>query len=557
PMELERIILKTLAKNPDERYQHVGDLLTDLRMVRTETDKHPSSKRSKKRFIPKKRNGKRIFVLSAIAFVLLLSVLFLLGKKFLFIEKTTQNLQSSWWQNSIAVLPFEDLSRKRNQTYFCDGVTDDIISKLSKIKELKVINLLSVLRYRNSQKDLNTIAKELGVANILRGSLRKEGDLLHINVQLIKAENGFNLWGETYDFSMANLFQIQEQVATRIAEALQLQFSPQTLSDFAANRPKDLEIYEYSLKVKELINTYLISNREDDFQRALKMIQKMIAIDSTNVQPYMWSTWCYQNHFSMTGNPHDSSMVTKYIHKTVALNPKLAETAALRGWEYFTKRNFDLAFKYYQKALKKIPNMPEFNHAVGLSYYRLGLYHIALRFLRKAYEVNPFYLFTGGVIAKTYLNLGNLQQAQLYFEKAQELAPENVAILSDYVIFLLRAGQKKKAYKVLQKIEKLQLNYPWLSYSKYSKALYFAVTQEKEKALKLLKSRSAQVYALIGMRDEAMKEVQRNEYKYPYLFLLNNPFFDSLRGDPRFRKVLDQRKKLYEELRERYGYLSP
>ena len=552
PMELERIILKMLAKNPDERYQHMDELKTDLRIVQRQPHKLSPSKSTGEK--PFRRKRKSILVTFVVLLFSLLLALFFLKGKFFPTENKISSQQNNWWQNSVAVLPFEDLSREKNQTYFCDGVTDDIISKLSKIKELKVINLLSVLRYRNSQKDLKTIGRELGVANILRGSLRKEGNLLHINVQLIKAENGFNLWGETYDFALSNLFQIQEQLATQIAEALQLHFSPQTLSDFVASRPKDLAIYEYSLKVKQLINTYLISNREEDFQRALKMIEKMIVIDSTDARPYVWYVWCYQNHFSMTGNAKDTSMVVKYIHKAFFLNPNQAETNACRAWEYFANGDYDNTFKSYQKALKINPNIPEINHVIGINYYELGLYRHALHFFQRAYALNPFYVRASERIAQTYLQLGDLQHAKTFFEKAVELAPENASILLDYVIYLLRTGQQKKAHKVLQKAEQIKPDYPWL---RYYKSLYFAAVQNKQKALEILKYPGAQIYALLGMKEEALKKLEKEPYNNPYLSLLNNPFFDNLRNDSRFQRILAQRKKLYEEFCKKYGYLSP
>ena len=552
PLDLERIISKSLAKNPDERYQYAEEILADLRIVRRKLDKHSSFTPVGK--TPSLTKRKTIFIFSIVLLLTLLTVLFFLRDKYISAEKKISRQQNNQWQNSIAVLPFEDLSREKDQTYFCDGVTDDIISKLSKIKKLKVINLLSVLRYRNSQKDLKTIGKELGVANILRGSLRKDGDLLHINVQLIKAQDGFNLWGDTYDFSMSNLFQIQEQLAAQIAEALQLHFSPKTLSEFEANRPKDLAIYEYSLKVKQLINAYLISNREDDFQRALKMIDKMIAIDSTDARPYVWYVWCYQNHFSMTGNTRDTSMVVKYIHKAFFMDPNQAETNACRAWEYFANGDYDNTFKSYQKALDINPNVPEINHVIGYNYYHLGLYKHALRFFQRAYALNPFYVLTSEVIAKTYVQLGDFQNAKLFFEKALDLAPKNASILLNYVTYLLRTGQQNKANDVLQKVEQFKPDFPWLN---YYKSLYFAAVQNKEKALRIYKSPDAQVYALLGMNEKALDKLEEESYRNPYLSLVNNPFFDSLRKTHRFQKILAQRKKLYEEFQKKYGYLTP
>ncbi|RME01110.1 MAG: tetratricopeptide repeat protein [Calditrichaeota bacterium] len=554
PMELERIVLKALAKNPDERYQHVDDLLTDLRRVQIQTEKHPSFKQSEKRFTPKKRDRKKFFVLSFFVFMLLLSVLFIFRRKLMSPGNTVQDLQNGWWQNSIAVLPFEDLSPQKDQEYFCDGMTDDIITKLSNIRELKVINRTSVLRYRNTTKDIKQIGEELGVANILQGSLRREGKRVRINAQLVKVDNGFNLWAKSFDFKIEDLFAVQEEVSRAIARALKVKFSPQTLAGFDTRRSTDLDFYEYQLKASYFVNRFLASRREQDFQKALKMIHKMLAIDSTDARPYVWLGWCYENHYTVSGNPEDQKKVLDFGRIAYRLDPQMAEANGAMGWIHFEKKDYAKAFQFYSKALQIKSNMSPINHVVGIFYYYLGLFEQAVVYFRRASALDPFFLYSTLLLADSYRNLAQFDQATTYYHKALEIAPDNPTANLRYADLLIRTRNFREAEEVIRRVETKQPTYPLLP---YYRALLFAARGEKEQALAQMKNPPAEVYALLGLKDQAIQYIAKHkeESSYQYLSLLHNPYFDSLRGDSRFEQIVAGQKKVYQKRVELYGKL--
>ncbi|HHI03624.1 MAG TPA: hypothetical protein ENL22_08900, partial [candidate division Zixibacteria bacterium] len=192
PDDIQRIVSKTLEKNPDNRYQHVEDIIVDLRKLidNSKPEIRPLNNRFKTPLI--------------VAFGLIFAVI-IIGGYFIYnlTQKSkpsqTETVTESRWQNSIAVLPFRDFSPQKDQEYFCDGMTDVIIGKLSQLKDLKIISMSSVMRFKNPERNLREIGQELNVATILEGSIQKEGGRVRITTQLINVADDAHLWSQTFD----------------------------------------------------------------------------------------------------------------------------------------------------------------------------------------------------------------------------------------------------------------------------------------------------------------------------------------------------------------------
>ena len=199
-MELERIIFKALGKDPDERYQHVDEMIVDLRRIRQNISGSLS--------LPVKKSK----VLMKI--VVIVIVLAVVGIYFLYFKSDSTPAN----RKSIAVLPFKNLSDSKEDEYFSDGITDDIIAQLSKISELKVISRTSTMQYKKMNKNVREIGEELDVATVLEGSVRRVGNQIRIVAQLIDAKNEGHLWAETYDKEMIQIFEVQSDVAKKIAQ---------------------------------------------------------------------------------------------------------------------------------------------------------------------------------------------------------------------------------------------------------------------------------------------------------------------------------------------------
>ncbi len=531
PEQLNNIVKKCLQKKPEERYETIDHLIKDL------------TNYTRSKTFSKKTHDFSNFFLKFISSIF--------DKKRSSV-KEEDKIEKDFVKNSIAVLPFEDKSPAQDQSFFCEGMTDDIITRLSKIKELKVINILSVLRYKNVQKSIKEIGKELGVENILMGSIRKVENQVKINVQLIKTSNEFNLWGDSFSFKMKEVFKVQEFVAEKIAETLEQKFSKEIFTEFRKEYFNNLEMYEYSMKAKSFINNFLISGKEDDFKQAIKMLKRMLEIEPNNPLTHMYYAWCYQNHFSLSGKFEELRYVAKYVKTAYRLNPNLPQTLAGMGWLHVLSKDFKKAFPYYKKALKKGWGFPEITHVTGLFYQKLGLYEKAVYFFKKSYERNPFYLFAVKLLSNCYEEMGEWEKADHYYKKSIEIAPKNSLLSIDYANFLLKKEKIKKAKDLFNSLSEKEKRK-----ASFLLAQFLAIEGNEEKALKI--SQKPEIYSLLGKTDEAILSLQKRkgkEPKYSYLSLKNNPHFNLLRGDPVFESILEEQKGEYEKLMKIYGGLK-
>ncbi len=461
------------------------------------------------------------------------------------------------WKNSIAVLPLADLSLNKDQEYFCEGMAEDIITKLSRLPELKVISRTSTIRYKNTDKDIKDIGKELGVATVLEGSIRKEKDNIRVSAQLINVKDGFHLWADTFDRKLESVFDVQDEVSRAIATALEVKLTQKKMEAIKTSRPKNVEAYEYVLKGMHLINSkYIISHREEDFKAALKMFDRASEIDPNYALAYMGYAWGYQHHFQITGNRKDFVQVMKNAEIIYRLDPNLPHAVAMNAWGYYIKGDFDRAYKNYRKAFEMDINIPTFYHIFALFYRSLGLLHQAIHYVSGCIELDPFYLPARSLRARFYIYLKEFEKAAMCIANSLEIEKDNFWALLDRCILLIMMKKYEEAKEVLKRAEKINPRYSSVI---FYKALLFAANGERKKALSLRKNGA--VYALLGMNKEAIKYIQKaikkgNEhFQYSYLPLLNNHIYDNLRKNPQFEKIMETQKQKYEDRLEKFGDL--
>src|SRR6266513_666292 len=243
PLNLESILQKALRKNSDERYQTIKEMLADLRNLKGELEAEGSSPQTKARAesIVSKIKRHKWGVLLTLAAALLAAAavaysLFFVGPAPLPNEK------------SIAVLPFENLSEEKSNAYFAEGIQDEILSRLSKIRDLKVISRTSTQRYKNTSQNLSEIAHQLGVANLLEGSVQKTNDQVRVNVQLIRAANDSHLWADTFDRKLTDIFSVESEVAKAIADQLRAHLTGREEQAIAAKPTDNPDAYDAYLR---------------------------------------------------------------------------------------------------------------------------------------------------------------------------------------------------------------------------------------------------------------------------------------------------------------------
>jgi serine/threonine protein kinase len=558
---LSRLILKCMEKKKENRYQTADEFLHDLREIEKEL---PSTEKIVPERKLKAKAPRRLPKSLLIPGVILMAAVIIVAGYFFFrgIGQTEKPgpeiIPEVKWNNSIAVLPFRDFSPQKDQEYFCDGMTDAIIGRLSRFEELKVISMTSVMSYKNPDRDIKKIGQELDVSNILEGSIQREDSRIRVNAQLIKVEDDSHLWSDTYDRELESVFDVQDEISKSISEALKVRLAGGPLEKAEKDRPTNLEAYEYYMKGMHFIKSkFVISFQEEDFQAGVEMFEKAVEIDPNYALAYFGLGWAYEHHYHVTGSKEDSDMVQKMCEKAYQLDPNSAVVNATLGYYYYEyKKEFEKAFQFHKRALEINPNIGEVNFLIGVCYLYHGLYDPGIKYLLKAIELDPYYFWAPYKLAACYMSIGEFEKAAFYFEKYFEIAPLIFMFPERPIGLYFMMKRYEKVEELIAETEKVRPDYSGIP---YGKALLLAAKGEKEKALALYKN--SEVYALLGMKDEAIQYLHmeiRKSASYPYIFyydLRNNPFYANLRDDPRFKEIVKREKKLYEKHSEKYGTL--
>jgi non-specific serine/threonine protein kinase len=555
-LELEKIIQKALSKDISERYQNIEDLMVDLKKQRKSVIPHDPELKSA---MPKKPIQFLLVPGIILLIIIIIAGYFILKEKSQSEEPGTrptsaiQETIDTAWKNSIAVLPFANISADKDQEYFCDGMTEDIITKLAHIKDLKVISRTSVMNYKNSKKNIKEIGKELDVDNILEGSVRREKHRIRITAQLIRVTDDAHLWANKYDRNLESIFAVQDEVSKAIAQALEVTLTPETVQAFKAGQTKNLEAYEYYLKGMHLFNTkYLHTFDEEDFSTAVKLLETALEIDPNYLGAYSGLAWFYTNNYIYRRNESDFDLALKLSLKIRKMAPDSAEGYASLGVIYNVKQDFDRAYKHLKTAVAKTPNSARVNFGFGWFFHRLGLYQLAFKYCTRAMELDPLFLHPYMTTIRDLIYSGNYIRAEYYLKKASEIYPDHPRIIEFTCRLQLRLARYEEAEQSIKRLEQV---YPGYKYTTQWQMILFAARGERQKAL-ALQYQDSRGYALLDLKEEALAFIQKNQtenqYYYSYLYLINNPHYDNLRDDPRFKKIVQEARVLYEKNRIKY-----
>jgi eukaryotic-like serine/threonine-protein kinase len=567
PAEVSRLVLKCLEKEPPARFQSAEELISDLdkaeralpAVLSTTSPLIPGTKTRKEKPAIKKRS-----IIYGTALVLAVSVavagFFLLkgskpksaaaperiAEKPVPVASSERPLSLPAWKNSIAVLPFRNLSSDPEQEYFCEGMTEQLISNLSHIKELKVIARTSVMVYKSMSKDVREIGQELGVANVLEGSVRKAGNKIRITAQLINAGDGSHIWNDDYDRSLDDIFAIQDEVSRAIAGALKLTLTPEAASLIKTPQPPNVEVYDLCLRARHIINTrYIASHKESDFEEARALVNKAIDLDPGYAEAYLAMGYLYEFHYS-DSSESDREIQRQFIQKAYDLNLNSAEANAVMGLDYCRRGDLDKAFGFIKRALEINPNSWGVCHVTAIFFHYAGLDDKDIEFSSRALELEPLNSITYRRRGYARAVVGDLENARRDFERSLELLPDAPATLSLFARVLVLTKDFVEADEVLKRLEKTA---PDEESVRLSRAFYYAAVGDKEKSLAIAKT--AHQYALLGMKDEAIShiesEIKEGGYVHSYVFLTKSWIYDKIRDDPRFQAIVARQKAAYEE----------
>ncbi|NIM91454.1 MAG: protein kinase [Candidatus Aminicenantes bacterium] len=454
------------------------------------------------------------------------------------------------WQNSIAVMPFADLSPQKDQEYFCDGMAEELINALTKIKDLRVVARTSAFSFKGKEIDIREIGKKLNVNTILEGSVRKAGNRLRIMAQLINVADGYHLWSEKYDRDIEDVFAIQDEISLAIVDKLKLKLLKEEKVDLLKRYTDNLEAYQLYLKGRYFWNKRF----EVGLKKGLEFFQQAIERDKGYTLAYSGLADCYillpwygifpqkeayqkakeaarkaleiddklaEAHTSMAFvkllSDWDWAAAEKGFKQAIELNAKYSTAHHWYAFHLFFRARFDESIAEMEKALELDPFSLIINCDFGWALYYSRQYDRAIEVLKKTLDMDPNFVSAHSFLGRAYLQKSMYKEALTEFRKEKEPSKgwmQNVETVLG--VAHMRMGKKKEAQNILEEmVERTKHEHV----SPYHIALLSFNLGEDELGFEWL--------------DRAYKE-----HEDWLLYLKVEPLFDSVRSDPRFTKLL-------------------
>jgi TolB-like protein/DNA-binding SARP family transcriptional activator/Flp pilus assembly protein TadD len=356
---------------------------------------------------------------------------------------------------SIAVLPLVNHSAEPDNEYRSDGITNDIITYLMKISDLKVIDFHSSVQYKGSEKTLREIADELGVDYILQGGMQREGGGVRINVQLVDATSGDVLWAEQYtrELTLTGVFEIQSDVVRQIVVGLQATLTPAEEEQIERAPTDDLAAYEYYWRGNVHFYRSEKCYVEEECRSAVQMYEQAVGLDPAFALAYAWLA---NAHAILYGWGYDLrserlARAKEAAERAVQLQPDLSEAHWALGRVYYFSRDYSAAMNHFRTALAIQPRFSNLLFSIGLVWRRWGEWEAAATSMSEALELDPRDVAMNWDVATTYFFMRNYAEAERYFDRAISLAPDvGLAYGVKSLLYLNWEGSVEKARQALQ-----------------------------------------------------------------------------------------------------------
>ncbi len=483
------------------------------------------------------RSGKRAWI-----YVVIIAGVISVG--IFFLGRFTSSKQSGGTElpaKSIAVLPFVDLSQAKDQEYFCDGISEEILDALAKVEGLRVVARTSSFSFKGKNADVGEIAQKLNVQNVLEGSLRREGNRIRITAQLINARDGFHIWSETFERELQGVFAVQDEITRSIVDALKVKL----IVAPSARAPENTEAYDLYLQGLYLSN----KSDEENLRKSLSLFQQALDKDPSFVRAWtgIAKAWdwladayvrpleaypklkeaaskalalddkdaeahCYRGEAKRMID-RDVAGEEAEVKRALEIDPNLATAHLFMSFLKCVQGDFDEGVKQIQEAEKLDPLSPIIISSAVEMYIASDRLDDAISAGKRVLQVDPNYIYSEPTLAGAYREKGDLQEAVALFEKAQAVTHSPSAGLA---ITYAKMGRREDARRVLdQLIEKSRRQY-------------------------VSADRIAAVYVALGEKDEAFRWLERafDEHSAPMYSMAYHPEFRALRSDPRCADLL-------------------
>ena len=388
-----------------------------------------------------------------------------------------------------------------------------------------------------------------------------------MNVRLINVEDDSLLWSDTYSEKYEGLFKIQDEIFQAIASELKVHLQEGQIPVIKTRDPKNIKAKEYYVWGNHFEEKYSHSLQEKDFEEGVKKYTEALKIDPDYALAYCGLGNIYQYHFvfSASENWKDYDLMNKNYELAYQINPNLAEANLGLGWAYFFKEDLDESFVYFKRAFELDPSNPLTNLEFGSFLRSIGLYSQAIKYYSRSIELDPLSTWSYLLLCDCYIRIGEFGKVADCVNKALDIEEDNYIFHLAYAEALIVMKKYDDAGEKITQAEKINPESPKI---RYYRAWIAAAKGEKEKALSLIEGKKkyrydvTSIYSLLGMKDEAIENIKKGidigfrelqEYLYTYLVLKNNPFYENLHEDSRFKDIVEREKKKYDERLKRFG----
>ena len=357
-------------------------------------------------------------------------------------------------EKSIAVLPFENLSRDPNNAYFADGIQEEILTRLASIADLRVISRTSMQHYQSKPKNLGEIAKQLGVAHILEGSVQKSGDVVRVNVQLIKAASNSHLWADTFDRKLTDVFAVESEVAKAVADRLRAKLTGQEAQIITAKPTDNVEAYDAYLR--GLAYTLKTFPTRPNALGAQKYFKEAVRLD-----PKFALSWALlsivdaRNYVTQSLQPTVAlcEEARQAAETALALQPNLGEAVLAKGCYYYScLKDYDTAVRHFEQARQLLPNSSRIPESLAYVARKRGQWDRSESYLDEAERLDPRNVFLLTQHATNYICLRRFPEALRRLDKALDITPGDLNILVQKAAIAQAEGDLPRASALLARL---------------------------------------------------------------------------------------------------------
>ena len=417
--DLATICLKCLDKDPQRRYSSALALAEDLERWL----KHEPIRARRTGIFTRGRKWVRRNPTTAVLVVALAAVMGAMIWKSDLVQRPVTT--------GIAVLPFENRSEDKSNAYFVDGIQDEILTRLSKITDLKVIAGTSTQHYKSGPRNLPEIARQLGVAHILEGSVQKSGDAVRVNVQLIKAANDSHLWADTYDRKLTDIFSVESEVAKAVADQLRAKLTGQEEQVIAAKPTDNPEAYDAYLRGLAYMRG---AGANSDAHPAQKYFREAVRLDPKFALGWALLSWFDAASYRSTNLPPTVALreeARQAAETALALQPNLGEAVLAKGFYYYAcLRDYDTAVPYFDQARQLLPNSSLVLQSLAFLERRRGQWDRSESYFNEAEQLDPRNAELLGGHAVNYILLRRFPEALRKFDQVLGITPDDILTLA-------------------------------------------------------------------------------------------------------------------------------